>query len=121
MRLLFVMALSLVFSACTSSNGGEFIGIATPDAVTLTPASLAFTATGASNAQTVNVSQTNYSGSFTAATTTCSGIATIASTSASAFSVTPVAAGTCTFTISGGGGQSATLTVGVTTTSVGGQ
>lgn len=120
MRLLILTAVCLVFSACTSSNGGAFIGIPTPGAVTLTPGSLAFTATGASSAQTVKVSQANYSGSFAAATTTCSGIATIASASATAFSVTPVAAGSCTFTITGGGGQSAALTIGVTTTSVGG-
>jgi hypothetical protein len=34
--------------------------------------------------------------------------------------VTPVAAGNCTFTITGGNGQTATLPIGITTTTVGG-
>ena len=86
----------------------------------LSPSSLAFTATGASNAQTVAVTQGNYSGAFTASGTTCTGIATISAATAASFSVTPVAAGSCTFTITGSGGQSAALTIGVTTTTVGG-
>lgn len=121
MRLLIVPALCAVVSACGSS-AGTFIGVATPapETVTLAPSTLAFTATGSSNAQTVSASQTNYTGGFTAATTTCNGIATIASASATSFTVTPVAAGSCTFTITGGSGESGTLTIGVTTTSVGG-
>ncbi|HTX55825.1 MAG TPA: hypothetical protein VMD47_01855, partial [Candidatus Acidoferrales bacterium] len=63
--------------------------------------------------------QTNYTGAFTASTTSCSAIATIANT-ASTFTVTPVAAGTCSFTVSGGSDATATLNVVVTTTSVGG-
>ena len=88
--------------------------------MTLSATSLSFTEAGASDAQTVTVTQVNYSGAFTPATTTCSGIATISPTSGTSFTVTPVAAGSCTFTIAGGGGQSATLSVGVTTTTVGG-
>jgi hypothetical protein len=91
-----------------------------PGAITLTPSTLAFTATGATNAQPVSASQTNYFGSFAASTTNCSGIATISPSSGTAFTVTPVGTGTCTFTIAGAGATSATLTIGVTTTSIGG-
>ncbi len=86
----------------------------------LSSSSLAFTAAGTSNAQTVTVTQANYSGAFTASGTTCTGIATISAATAASFSIVPVAAGSCTFTITGGGGQNATLTIGVTTTTVGG-
>lgn len=98
----------------------------TPGAVVLAPNALAFTAVGASNAQSTTASESNYSGTFTAATAaagqpnSCSGIATISPASGTTFSVTPVAAGHCTFTVSGGGTQSATLTIDVTTTTVGG-
>jgi hypothetical protein len=94
---------------------------ASPGTLSITPSSLAFTDVGSSYAQTVTLSQPNYSGTFTASTTTCSGIATIAKNGASGFTVTPVSAGSCTFTITGGDGASATLSIGVTTTGVGGQ
>jgi len=110
-------ALSLL-AACSSSRG--YVPSSTSGVVTLSSSSLAFTATGASDAQSVTVTQVNYSGAFTPSTTNCTGIATISPASGTSFSVTPVAAGSCTFTIAGGGGQRATLTVGVTTTTVGG-
>jgi Bacterial Ig-like domain (group 2) len=90
------------------------------DAVQLSPSTLNFSASGAQYAQTVSASQ-NDTGTFTVFTTTCNGIAAISPISGKAFTVTPVAAGSCTFTIMGGAGQTATLTVGVTTTTVGGQ
>jgi len=86
----------------------------------LSSTSLAFTAAGAANAQSVSATQANYTGTFTASTTTCGGIATISPATGTTFSVTPVAAGSCTFAIAGGGGQSMTLTIGVTTTTFGG-
>ncbi len=98
----------------------------TPGAVVLAPNALAFTAVGATNAQRTTASESNYAGTFTAATgaagqtNSCSGIATISPASGTTFSVTPVAAGHCTFTLTGGGTQSATLTIDVTTTNVGG-
>ena len=93
---------------------------AAPGAVELSSATLSFTATGAGYAQPVTVTQASYSGVFTPSTTNCTGIATISPASGTSFSVTPVAAGSCTFTITGCGGQSATLSIGVTTTTVGG-
>ncbi len=100
--------------------------VAQPDAHTSAGRGCAFAdesvlhGSGGTNAQSVTASQMNYAGTFTASTTTCSGIATIASTGGAAFSVTPVAAGTCSFTITGGNATAATLNVVVTTTSVGG-
>ncbi len=92
----------------------------TPGTVTLTSPALNFTATGAAYAQTTMASQTNYSGPFAASTATCNGIATISPSSGTTFTVVPVAAGSCTFAITGGNGQTAALAVGVTTTTVGG-
>jgi hypothetical protein len=90
--------------------------------------SISFAGTGAANAQTVTASQSNYGGAFTATTpaagqpNSCSGIATIApTTSSSSFTIAPVGIGHCTFTITGGNGQTRTLTIDVTTTTVGGQ
>lgn len=96
-----------------------------PAPVVLSTSSLAFNGTGTSNAQTVTASQIS-SSSFAATTAgvgqngSCSGIATISPTSGTTFTVTPVAAGTCTFTIAGAGGQSATVSIVVTTTALGG-
>jgi hypothetical protein len=96
-----------------------------PGAVLLSVPNLAFTATGAASAQTFAASQANGSGTFTASTAatgsgSCTGIATIAPTTGSSFTVTPLAAGACTFTIAGDGGQSAALTIDVTSTTLGG-
>jgi hypothetical protein len=98
----------------------------TPGAVVLSSSSLAFTGAGGANARTVTATQTNYAGAFTAATAptgqpnACGGIATIAASGGATFTVTPSASGTCSFSIAGGGGQSATLSVVITITTVGG-
>ena len=91
----------------------------TPAPVVLTQTTLAFVNVGAGFAQSASISEAGYTGSFTIASSTCSGIAT-ASISGSTITVTPVAAGSCTLSIAGGAGQPATLTIGVTTTSLGG-
>jgi hypothetical protein len=109
-------------AAC--NNAVSTTPIATP--VVLSVTSLAFTAPGSANAQSFSASQSNYSGNFTASTpaagssNSCSSVATITPSSGTSFSVTPLAAGQCAFTISGYGNQTATLTVGVTTATVGG-
>ncbi len=83
-----------------------------------------FTATGAGNAQNVSASEANFGGSFSASTAasgqpgSCSGIATIAAVNATTFTVTPAGAGICSFTISNGVGENATLDVTVTVTNV---
>jgi len=88
-----------------------------PGGVNLSPSTLNFITTGSSAAQSTNASETGYAGNFTASSSNCSGIATIApATSTSAFSVTPVNNGTCSFTVSGAPGRSGTLSVTVTLT-----
>lgn len=112
-------------SVLTACGGGvSTTPIGTP--VVLSAASLAFTATGSPSTQSFTASESGYSGNFTASTaaagqsSSCNSVATIAATNATSFSVTPLAAGQCTFTIAGFGLQTATLTVGVTTSTVGG-
>jgi hypothetical protein len=123
-----VIAGAIVATGCSGGNTTTPITTpiatpspsATPGVLSLSSTSLTFIAVGAANAQPVTAMQANYAGSFTASTTTCGGIATISPATGTAFSVTPVAAGSCTFAIAGGAGQSTTLTIGVTTTNFGG-
>lgn len=94
-----------------------------PASIVLTPSTLSFTTTGAAANQTFNASETGYAGAFTVGA--CAGGSTPAATvvagpNANQFTVTPVAAGTCTISVRDTNGQSATETVTVTTTTVGG-
>jgi hypothetical protein len=84
--------------------------------VSVQPASISFLAT-AVPAQTVVATQSGNS-SFTASSTNCLGVATLTQTANSVFSVVPVAAGACSFTISGSAGSSVALPVTVTTTTI---
>jgi hypothetical protein len=92
----------------------------TPGPVVPSSTSLTFLAAGAASAQTFTVSEAGYPGNFTATTTNCGGIASIAPPSGRSFTVTAAASGSCTFTIANPFSQSATVSVGVTTTTVGG-
>jgi len=99
--------------------------VAAPGAITLSPASLNFTAVGTAATQSVTGSQPNFSGYLSTNATCKSGNTTIATVGPGAnvnqFSITPVAAGSCTLTIYGGSGQTANLPVSVTTTTINGQ
>jgi len=92
----------------------------------LSPTSLSILGTGNVNALTFGATQSNASGNFTVTTaasgsTSCSAVATVSPTSGTGpFTVTGLAAGTCSFTVSGDSGISAPLSVTVTTVSVGG-
>ncbi|HEX3466742.1 MAG TPA: hypothetical protein VHT05_01425, partial [Candidatus Elarobacter sp.] len=100
---------------------------ATPGAaIVLKPASLSFIATGAANAMPFTAGETGYTGTFsvttpaTGTTNSCSGIATVSPAAGSgSFTVTPVSNGHCIFSVSDGT-KSATETIDVTTTTVGG-
>ena len=88
----------------------------------LAPTSLAFLGVGGALAQTVTVSETNYSGVFTVTSANCSGIAsTSASSSSGAFSITPLGAGSCSFTFTDGQQKTVALPVSVTVTVGGGE
>lgn len=93
-----------------------------PTAVTVTPASLAFSGAGAGIAgQKVAVAQANNT-AFSLATTTCAGIASVTPTSgAGPFTFSPLAAGTCSYIVSGTGGATAAVAITITTTTVVGQ
>jgi hypothetical protein len=120
-------ALSALVIAGCSGTVGPFIGVpSSTSPVVLTASSISFTGAGTSNAQNVTASQQGYSSNFVASTpnagqtNSCSGVATISPSSGTSFTVTPVAAGACTFTLTGGSGQSATMKIDVTLTNVGG-
>lgn len=88
--------------------------------LTVTPNSLTFTETGTAANQSATASEANYPGMFTASTSTCgsgsSATATISPiTSSGVFTVTPVNAGSCSFTISDTNNQSVPLSISVTT------
>ncbi|MHB8198963.1 MAG: hypothetical protein ACYDGW_11995 [Vulcanimicrobiaceae bacterium] len=91
--------------------------------VTANPSSLSFLAIGASYAQNLNVSQSNFTGAYSESDS-CTGVVTVSVTSnsggAAVYEVTPAAVGTCQITITGGSGKTATVGVTVTSTSVGG-
>lgn len=87
--------------------------------VNISPLQLA--GVGAQYAETIAVTQAGFNGTFTLSGTSCNGITTVdTTTSLQNFTVTPVAVGTCTYTITGAGAQT-TLPVSVTTLTVGGQ
>ena len=111
----------------TLDSKGHKIVAGSPGPVMLSTPSLSLLGSGAANAQTFTASQSNYGGGFTVTTpaggqpNSCSAIATVSpSSGAGPFSVTGVAAGACSFTVTGGNGQSAPLTVVVTITTLGG-
>jgi hypothetical protein len=91
-----------------------------PPALNVNPATLSFDATGASYAQTFAVTQTG-TGAFKE-NDTCASIATVTSASWSAPSatgtVTPLAAGTCTVTITDSYNQIKTVGITVTTSGI---
>lgn len=94
-----------------------------PASIVLTPSTLSFTSTGSGANQTFSASETGYAGAFTVGA--CTGGSTpvatvVAGPNANQFTVTPVVAGTCTISVRDTNGQSATETVTVTTTTVGG-
>jgi hypothetical protein len=126
-----LVAVTVSLAACSGPGGTASVATLTPTpalgGVTLSVNSISFAGTGAANSQTVTASQSNYGGQFAATTpaagqpNSCSGIATISPTAtSSSFTIAPVGLGRCTFAITGGNGQTTTLTVDVTTTTVGG-
>jgi hypothetical protein len=91
----------------------------------ITPQSLTFIATGPSYAKSTQASETNYKGAFMASPASCTDsngtgttVASIspATTSSGLFTVTPLGAGACTFSITDSLGDLQTLSIGVTTT-----
>ena len=93
----------------------------TPAPVVVNVPSLRFLGAGSAFVTTISVTQANYNGMFVLSGTSCNGIASADTTSsAQNFTITPVAAGTCSYTLTGGGGAQTSLPVTVTTVTVGG-
>jgi hypothetical protein len=90
-----------------------------PSALVVSPASLQFTATG--YALSFAATEAGYSGTLTATSSDCNGIATFSPTNgvgpSGTFAVTSVAAGKCHVTITDAANQKAVVTVDVTTLS----
>jgi hypothetical protein len=91
----------------------------TPTVLSVSPASLAFSAAGSgSPTQSVTAAQPDASAGFTLSTTTCGGIVTVTPTKgAGPFIFSALKAGSCSYTITGGA-QKITLPITVTTTTV---
>jgi hypothetical protein len=107
---------SATFAGGDKASNDLPISVTLPGGVVVVPNSLSFTATGSSHAKSVAVSQSRYTGTF-AQSDTCAGIALLAPTSntggKAAYTVTPVGAGTCAATFTGGDKQHATLPISV--------
>jgi len=105
------------FAGGNGETGQLAIAIAPYGNVDVAPGSMTFTATGSGAAQTANVSQTNYSGTF-AESDDCGSVATVAAESnengAATYRVTALARGSCKATFTGGGKASAPLDISVT-------
>ncbi len=87
--------------------------------ITLSPTNVFdFNAVGATYEQTIAVSEAGYSGAFTA-TTGCSTVVSVTSTTTTSFSITPLAAGSCIFEFTDShNNESGPVYVQVTTTQV---
>jgi hypothetical protein len=85
-----------------------------PGPLSVTPATLSFTATGL--LQSLTVGDPSYTGAYTVSG--CSGIATFGTVVSGSLSVTSVAGGTCTLTISDTFSHQVTVSVSVNTLSV---
>jgi hypothetical protein len=89
----------------TDDHGGsQAISVTVLLPPTVSPSSLTFTDVGSTNAQTANVSEPGYTGSFGIVSDTCTGSGTASLSSpgsgpTSTVTVTPLAAGTCSFSV----------------------
>jgi hypothetical protein len=84
------------------------------------PNALSFDAAGSGvPGQTVTAAQNGNAAGFVLSSSNCAGIATVAPASGSGpFTFSAVAAGTCSYIVAGAAGQSATVSITVTTTTI---
>jgi hypothetical protein len=109
-----------------TTNPRYFSNLSTGQIITLpgpltNPASFSFLATGQANAQTLTVSEPNYSGAFTVDSSSCAGVATVGTPQNNVYTVTPVAAGTCNAIITDPNNGRSAVQIQVTTTGIVGQ
>jgi hypothetical protein len=122
---LMVLVATTTLAACGGGGGGGGGGGSVPPPpgpVTLTTNGLVFLQAGSAVSQNVAAAESNYSGPFSATSSNCSGIATatLQPASTGTFTIVPIGSGACTYAINGAPGQSQSLAISVTTTSVGG-
>jgi YD repeat-containing protein len=105
---------SVTFTGGSGQTAALSISVVPDGQVLLTPEKLHFDAIGAASAKPVSVSQANFTGTFSH-DGNCGGIAQFSANSNSGgnanYTVTPVGAGSCSSTFSGGAGQSAALSI----------
>jgi hypothetical protein len=110
-----------LLAGCNGSGSPTYISIPPSGATGLaaTPSNLTYTTTGAQ--QQFTASESGYSGTLTAASTNCSGVATFTPSSGTGPSltvtVTSVAAGSCQINVTDSNSHATTVSVGITTTS----
>jgi hypothetical protein len=113
-------AVTLTMANCTSTNSPPIIILTplpaaspTPSAILVNPGSVAFTA--ASQTQAFTATENFYTGTLTASTANCTGIATISPASgtgpAASFTVTSAGNGTCQFSVKDSFNQSTSVNV----------
>ena len=111
-----VAATAIVIVAAGCSQNASVPGVGPPPITA--PSAVTLTGLGANYAQGLNVAQAGYAGSFSQ-TNTCSGVASVApiavQSASPTFTITPIATGTCSITITGGSSQSVIVPVTVTT------
>jgi hypothetical protein len=97
--------------------GLQHVNILAPGGIAVSPAIVGFDATGDAHATTIAVDQAAYAGRFDE-TDTCAKIASIAtlrnSRGSARYSATPIGAGTCNATFTGGNHERSTLAITVT-------
>jgi len=81
------------------------------------PSNLTFNAVGAPYAQSLSVTETFYSGTWTE-TDTCGSIASITTADHRLFTVTPRGAGSCTINVTDSNARSSPASIGVTTSTI---
>jgi hypothetical protein len=110
---------SLTLDLGTTSLGTGSIAIVAPSKIGLSPTSLSFLGVGSNLTSTVAVSEANFTGSYTASTSNCSGIASLTTNASSttSFTFSPAGVGTCTYSITDGV-ATATLPISVKLSSI---
>lgn len=98
-------------SAAFGATGSGITGVTnaqlafiSPSPIIPSPTNVAFLGVGPTNTRTITVSEANYTGNFTAATTSCNGIVSLTSstTALSSFTFQSIGVGSCAYTIGDG-------------------
>jgi len=92
------------------------VGILNTSGVTATPSNVTFLAL-AQAPQVVTYGEASYNGGFTVVATSCAGIATVLNLTGT-FRVTPLAAGSCSVTVSDNASHSTNVPIGITQTTL---